>query len=207
MDSLLFKAAAESGNLQIVQAHDWDSRKPCRDSAVRAMCAACKRGHLHVAQWLHATFGLTTVDARANNNIALCWACEGGHLQVAQWLHATFGLTAADARGDSNYALRWACVCGHLQVVQWLHRTFRLTVEDAREYGNCALRGASANGHLQVVQWLVVTYNNLKHGRSAHTLEWTHAAHRKWYWLPHAVALAAELRHDMLIHVLQALSR
>jgi deoxyribodipyrimidine photolyase len=85
-----------------------------------------------VAQWLAATFGLVTADARTADNSALRLACEEGHLGVAQWLATTFGLTAEDARTGDNDALRCACEHGHLEVAQWLVKTFSLTREEVR---------------------------------------------------------------------------
>src|SRR5437899_1252560 len=54
----------------------------------------CKQGLLLAAQWLTASFKLTTEDARAYDNYALRGACAYGHLAVAQWLVAAFELVA-----------------------------------------------------------------------------------------------------------------
>src|ERR1700693_2645957 len=53
-----------------------------------ALGDACRGGHLKVARWLVATFGLTVADVRARDVSALGCACVGGHLRVARWLAA-----------------------------------------------------------------------------------------------------------------------
>ncbi len=49
---------------------------------------ACENGHLAVAQWLTATFGLGAADARADNDDALIRAHFNGHPELARWLTA-----------------------------------------------------------------------------------------------------------------------
>src|SRR5271157_893899 len=99
------------------------------------------------AALLHAAFGFTAEDARADCNGALRCACARGRLRLAQWLAARFSLTAADARACNNDALRLACENGHLEVASWLAATFELTAADARACNNDALRLACENGH------------------------------------------------------------
>ena len=89
-------------------------------------------GRLEMCQWLHATFGLTSADVRAQDNWALRSAAQYGYLGVCSWLHATFALTPADARAWDNWALRGAAENGHLAVCRWLHATYSLTPADAR---------------------------------------------------------------------------
>ena len=57
-------------------------------------------GHLNGLMYLHETFRLTAVDARADNNEAFRWAAENGHLEVLKWLCTTFGLTPEAAQSD-----------------------------------------------------------------------------------------------------------
>ena len=119
---------------------------------------AARYGRLEMCQWLHATYDLTSADARADDNCALRYAAEYGHLSVCRWLHATFHLTAADARTSDNYALRWAAARGHLAVCQWLHTTYGLTSTDARARNNDALCVAAGKGLVAPCQWLHATY-------------------------------------------------
>ena len=98
-----------------------------------ALRRACERGHLEVAQWLHATFALTASDARCANNAAFRKASASGHLAVAQWLHTTFELTGADERrfGETtNHAFRLSCEHGHAAVARWLYQTFSIKIAD-----------------------------------------------------------------------------
>ena len=118
---------------------------------------ACENGHLEIAQWLHATFALTS-NGRADNSDATLYAYQNGHLEVAQWLHATFARTARDARDINNFALRTACAYGRLAIAQWLHATSEYTTEDACSNRNYALRTACENGHLEVAKWLFDTF-------------------------------------------------
>ena len=78
---------------------------------------------------MHETFGLTDVDARADDNYALRYAAENGHLEVLKYLHNSFKLTAIDARARDNYALIYAAENGHVEVLKWLKEMFGLTVE------------------------------------------------------------------------------
>ena len=81
MKQLLIEAI-ETGNLppQNISALEWQAH---RQLAVSRFVTTCANGHLRVAQWLHATFGLTPADARLNNGAALRRACASGHLAVA----------------------------------------------------------------------------------------------------------------------------
>jgi hypothetical protein len=82
---------------------------PAGADAVQALRIACENGHLDVAQWLVATFGLTADDARARNNYAFRASCIYGHVNVAQWLVATFGLIVEGACVNDNYAFYYSC--------------------------------------------------------------------------------------------------
>ena len=129
-----------------------------RARAGEALYVACVKGHLEVANWLVAHFGLGRDDVRDEVRVvvrdALGCVCENGDLDVAVWLANAFGLTAADARAEDNCALRLACGEGHLEVAQWLAATFGLGPADARASNNEALRGACEEGYLEVAQWL-----------------------------------------------------
>jgi hypothetical protein len=129
-------------------------------SARDAFLRSCCNGHLEMAQWLTATFGLTAEDARSKDNEALRSACADSEedLEMAQWLTATFGLTAEDARSKDNEALRSTCPYGRLEVAKWLVATFGLTAEDARSKDNEALRHACLYGQLEAAKWLVATF-------------------------------------------------
>ncbi len=160
-------------------------------SSCEALVAACTHGHLRVAQWMEAVFGVPSGAAA----IALLHACEGGHLVVAQWLVAKYGFASAsreqwqrafseccagghlgmaqwvatmltitpdDVRARAGFALRMACANGHLGVAQWLRSTFKLTAADARVEDNYALRYACAEGRLSVAQWLVAEFELTK---------------------------------------------
>ena len=123
-----------------------------------ALRCAARNGHLEVLKWLHETFGLTDVDARAEENYALRLSARNGHLEVLKWMHETFGLTDMDARAEGNYALRVAAENGRLEVLKWMYETFGLTDMDARAEGNYALRVAAENGRLEVLKWLHGTF-------------------------------------------------
>jgi hypothetical protein len=121
------------------------------------LARACHRGHVHVAQWVVATFGISTgghnpaASRRHTGGCLLLDACDRGHLLVAMWLVEAFDLTADDARMQDNYALRRACINGHLPTASWLADRFSLTVDDVR----CVtMLIANRFGHLDVVSWL-----------------------------------------------------
>ncbi len=49
---------------------------------------ACANGHLVIAQWLVATFGLGVADVRVGDNEALREAYSKGHRELTRWLVA-----------------------------------------------------------------------------------------------------------------------
>eukprot|EP00039_Didymoeca_costata_P004352 m.72790 g.72790 ORF g.72790 m.72790 type:complete len:256 (-) comp12358_c0_seq2:1796-2563(-) len=122
-----------------------------------AFLISCRKGQLHVMQWLTTTFNITSEDARIKHNYALRCSCAFGHLSIAQWLTITFNLTSDDARDDNCYALRSSCRRGHLQVAQWLTTRFNLTAKDARMHDT--LLFCCQRGHLPIVQWLATTFH------------------------------------------------
>lgn len=118
----------------------------------------CGYGHLHVASWLHHTFGLTLSDARAYSNDALYRACHNNRLIIAQWLVRTFGLTAADII-DST-APFFVCSDGHLPIVKWLVDAYDLEYADLACAGrHTPLSMACSKGHLSIAQWLVAKFD------------------------------------------------
>jgi hypothetical protein len=149
----------KSGMLSRVARTDGAADPGVRGITREALRRSCESGHLAVAQWLVATFGLTASDVRTDVNFALRGSCENGHLAVAQWLTSTLGLTASDVRRNSNRVLRTVCSNGHLAVAKWLVDTFGLTAADARSKHNGALRLSCSRGHLAVAQWLVATFH------------------------------------------------
>jgi hypothetical protein len=120
--------------------------------------ASLRGDHLSIAKWLHASFHLSAVDVRSNNNSALRKACSNGYLGVLQYLHITFHLTSDDARASNNHALTSSCYYGYLDVVRYLHTSFQLTSDDARTNNNQALLWACENGHFAVVQYLHIEF-------------------------------------------------
>lgn len=99
-------------------------------------------------------FGVTTEDARANNNYFLYWVSFHGKTEALETLHDAYGLTAEDARTCDNIALRVAAEEGHVAVLECLHRCFGLGPEDARSKRNAAIRIAARCGHVAVVECL-----------------------------------------------------
>jgi hypothetical protein len=124
----------------------------------RLLRAACKNGHLQVAEWLVRVYQVAKYPASTIEH-ALIYACTYGHLDVAEWLHETFNVTPKMARAGSNRALLAACGAGHLNVARWLADTFGLTAADACAEDNEALRDACGNGHLRVAQWLTKCFD------------------------------------------------
>lgn len=147
------RLAAATGYLSQVKAYEEYEWVPFRAQAGHCLKEACKRGHLHVMQWIQSIFKLSKHDL----SYAFQWACASGYLQIAQWLHVTYHLTPLDAKQLENYALRWSCAYGHLNVVQWLHVTFGLTILDVRSNPDI-LSGVCCGGRLNILRWLVTTF-------------------------------------------------
>lgn len=140
--------ACKSGSLKAVQ---WGHKEQGAtiNEARNAIGVACYYGHVDVLRYLHGRyirvcvfkfliegFGLSRVDARANDNYALRIACRNGHVSVLEYLHKGFGLTADDARARNNFAIRHACARGHLSILKYLCEGFGLTIKDARACRN-----------------------------------------------------------------------
>jgi len=85
-----------------------------------------------VLKCLADRFGLTSDDARAEDNWALRFAAYNGHVDALKCLADLFGLTAADARAMDNEALRMAVHYGRVDAVEYLVDRVGLTAEDAR---------------------------------------------------------------------------
>ena len=140
--------AAEYGILILLRANP-KVLYPCKYFRI-----ACENDHLETVKYLRKEFGLTTDDARNQDNYALRWACANGHLKIVRYLKKEFGLTAKDVRAGDNYALRWSCRNNHLSIVKYLKEKFSLTAKDARASNNFGLRWACENCHLNVVKYL-----------------------------------------------------
>lgn len=176
------------------EAHSW--QQPNRSARIHHFTVLCECGNLVAAKQLHNTLRLTIAEARSNYNHSLHMSCENGHLTTAQWLHTTFGLDMGDVKACGNYALRRACHNGHLQITQWLHNTFNITSADASANDNLALRWACAFNRIHVTQWLCTTYKLSWPQDCDH--RWSRKTHAKWYWQPHALALADHLPATLL---------
>ena len=59
---------------------------------INAFRAACRNGHLALAQWMAKAYDLDRDEAMAGGCLGLALACKHGHLRVAKWLTAEFGL-------------------------------------------------------------------------------------------------------------------
>ena len=95
-----------------------------------AIHQSCENGHLEVAKWLKAGFGITAEDVKSEDFAAFIGSCSSGHLDVAMWVADTFAVTDAEARAQSSEALRNALVCDHDHVVVWLVERFGMDVDD-----------------------------------------------------------------------------
>lgn len=118
-----------------------------REDTREALRRACRERDIKCAGWLTATFGLTTEDARAENNCILQWASAHGHLDVVKWLMGKFDFTVADC----NNALAAAYDAGQYAVAELL--------KPDREGARIALRAVCSDGSLDDVRWLVATFN------------------------------------------------
>jgi hypothetical protein len=90
---------------------------------------ACRRGHLHIAQWLHrqgaldvelvqdADAPLATAVQKLHSNSVFSETCALGCLRVAQWL---FGLGVIDLHCFEDAPFRWACSEDQDRVAKWL---------------------------------------------------------------------------------------
>jgi hypothetical protein len=112
---------------------------------------ACHDGHLEVAQWVVAFFGLTA--ANVHNDGAVSEACQAGHLRILAWLVVHFEFTRETI---SDYVLlQIASRNGDLAIVQWLISHFGPTVDDLR----AASRRARECGRPAVVEWLEARFD------------------------------------------------
>mgnify|MGYP003967290533 CR=1 FL=1 len=82
---------------------------------MRCLYNACKRGHLHICEWLLQFYiGDRCIDDYIFDDY-MNITCENGHLSVAQWLYEHFTF-------DTYYrALYDAIEHNHFDIVQWLH--------------------------------------------------------------------------------------
>lgn len=124
LDELL-ENAAKYGDLQLVQYLCVSkNRDLCgSDVLVDALNEASAEGHIDILRFLKSQYGLTTEDARANENCALKRAATNGHLGVVQFLHTDFGLSAEDVLdeyGSLTSALYWASK--HLEILSYFFR-------------------------------------------------------------------------------------
>ena len=119
-----------------------------KEDMVNAFQAACRNGHLLLAQWMAEAYDLDKDEAMAGGCLGLGLACKHGHLHVAQWLTAKFDLGKAHAAAGGHAAKRGSCANGHLEVVQWLSEQFKFTVQDIRIHDAEAFRNCCKNGHL-----------------------------------------------------------
>lgn len=232
MESML-KQAATTGDLS--QVHNistlrWKLWHAFRNAKARASYyRACRKGHLHVIQWMHGSFNL-------NKEIvvyALSIVCEYGHLDILQWFCVTFELTAGDIKDYDNIAFRTACSCGQLRIAKWLQVTYNVSVHDYRN--SYSLMWPLRNGHLAVAQWLHMTYGPIdainrrtcspvkdlvgifqikgaqwlyvsyKLGKlgGQTLLCWDRHTHHTWYWQPHCLAAASCVPHSVMVDVLR----
>ena len=129
------------------------------------LIGVCEKGHLALAQWLVARFGLELRDVRDEDgddeDNAFLHACANNHLEVAQWLAKTFGPSIAGVHIRDGRLLRDACKLGHLAVARWLTEAFGLTAADARatyDDGGDALAASCAEGRLAEAQWIVAEF-------------------------------------------------
>lgn len=121
-----------------------DHSNPSREKICIAFGFAAERNRMHVCEWLTERCGLTTIDARYDDNYALMWAAANGHLSMCQWLTQRFGLTREDVSVYAHYALQLAMIDGFEDVCQWIVDFFGVPfqeVEHLYEYANHSMEG------------------------------------------------------------------
>ncbi|RLN93985.1 hypothetical protein BBJ28_00014748 [Nothophytophthora sp. Chile5] len=184
----LLRAALDNNDLQLVE---WLLAHDCNDDVrYNYYCLPHLLGHLHVVQWIYATYGeqslcddlLVVQDTYGASDHGRAFtvspttildaAAVHGHLDVLQFLHGLDNRSTEASRPErgrrleaTRVAMDGAAERGHLEVVKWLH--------DNRLEGctTAAMDLAAAWGHLKVVTWL---HENRSEGCTSNAMD--HAA-------------------------------
>ena len=115
------------------------------------MHAACHRGALAVAQWLHEQgVPLDVVDIFSRQ--PMHDACNGGQLDVARWLHEQ-GVALDVVSDDGGQPMHEACSGGELAVARWLHEQ-GVPLDIVSNDGGQPMHFACSKGQLDVARWL-----------------------------------------------------
>lgn len=122
----LLKISAEIGRVDIFRKLRSQSAILEVDHKQTLLRLASGNGHVAVLIELRTNWGLTSEDARAEDNYALRWASASGHVAVLVELRTNWGLTGEDARAKGNWALRWAAQNGHVAVLVELRRNWNV---------------------------------------------------------------------------------
>jgi hypothetical protein len=133
------------------------TRDTVRADRAAAFVGACAGGHLDVAEWLAATFGLSGPAGctAGERNVALRAACAAGRSLTARWLVDAFGMTADDARGADEAPLgRFVEAAAPLGRFDADERAEAWPALDAVP----AFAAACAGGHLDVAEWLAARF-------------------------------------------------
>jgi Zinc finger, C3HC4 type (RING finger) len=121
---------------------------------------ACGNTTPAMSRWIVAHFGLTCVDASANENALLEHLCKCDRLSDAKRLVEKFRLTSADAKESGAF---WhACGQGNLGIARWLAATFDLSPAGDADWSlsmDRIFRVACDRGRLDVAQWFAAEFS------------------------------------------------
>lgn len=148
--SIALVAAAENGNLAVVQYLETQGANVHDDNYGEPIKLAAKNGHFDVVKYLAKKKETSTHTKKGVLNIA----AKHNHQEIVAWLVKKQGIV-------SLHALDEAASSGHLNIVSFLVESGAYKIHPTEEATVNAVLSACTKGHLHVLEYL------MQHGASA----------------------------------------